>query len=413
MQRFVLLLICAVYLTVMPIMAQDDPPINTQLSPQTLTVWIPASLISDTNSEAYQQLLAHTAQFSADTNITVNYRIKAVGTMGGIMSTIRSGSIVAPGALPNIALIRRSDLLSAQAPTLLQSLENLFSSALLNDLNSALKLGQVPNNDQIELFGLPYFVSVQHTVTNQSSDTNPTVLTFDKVLMGDTLLLPAERDNGLNQIVYLQYLAAGGVPPRNGEITVNPDALQTVLKFYETAVEQGIITPDILDYRSSSAYRTDFMNNTEGLNYGIFTSSEYLSMLQQDSNLHHATIPTASGDSITTLNGWVWIMVTPDPTQQDLSVRYLNWMMQPEFHAELSNELKQLPAQQSALVASLPDSIEPVFIEDLLSNAILPLPESEGGTVPRAMQEALIQVINGDISAEEATLDVVEQFASD
>ena len=412
MRRFILLLLCIFSLSLMPITAQDDEPIDINGSTHILKVWIPASLISDTSSEAYKQLVTHTTQFSTDANVSVEYRIKAVGTMGGIMSTIRSGSIVAPGALPDIALIRYSDLMSAQAPTLLQSLENLFSSTLLNDLDKALKLGQVPNIEGIELFGLPYFVDVQHTVSNKSPEDSPSHLSFDVALQGDSLLLPAARNNGLNQIIYLQYLAAGGVPPRNGEMTINQNALQIVLEFYETALETKLITPDILDFNTSSAYRTEFINTMDGTNYGIFSSSEYLSMLQQESNLYPATIPTASGDSITTLNGWVWVMVTPDPSQQDLSIRYLNWLMQPDFHSQFSSELNQLPAQQSALSASLPNRIDPLFFEELLSNAVLPLPESEGGTVPRAIQEALIRVVNGEASAEEATLDVVQQFSS-
>jgi len=412
MRRFLLLLVM-LYLTLIPINAQGEPPTITDPEQQTLTVWIPAPLISDTTSEAYQQLLSYTLQFAADANVIVDYRIKSVGTTGGIMSTIRSGSIVAPGALPDIALIRYSDLMSAQTSTLLQSLENLFSSTLLNDLNSSLRLGQVPQNEEFTLFGLPYFVNVQHTVYNQPSDESTTRLTFDTVLMGDSFLLPAERNNGLNQIFYLQYIAAGGVPPRNGEMAVNQNALQTVLEFYEAAVKQGLVTPKILDYASSSAYRTEFINNMEGLNYAIFTSSEYLSMLEQDSNLSYAAIPTTTGDSITILNGWVWVMVTPDPAQQDLSVRYLNWITQPQFHAELSSQLNQLPSQQSALIASLPSRIDPLFIEGLLENAILPLPESEGGTMPRAIQEALVSVINGEKSAKDATFDVIEQFATD
>jgi len=401
-------------MALLPVTAQDDPPFDTESSVQTLKVWIPAPLISDTNSEAYKQLLAHTALFSTDPNLSVEYRIKSVGTTGGIMSTIRSGSIVAPGALPDIALIRYSDLISAQATTLLQSLENLFSSTLLNDLNSSLKLGQVPLNETIELFGLPYFVDVQHTVTNQQPTDDSTVhLNFDTVLLGDSLLLPAARNNGLNQIVYLQYLAAGGVPPRNGEMTINQNALQIVLEFYETAINTNLITPSILDYMTPSAYRTEFINTTEGTNYGIFSSSEYLSMLQQESNLYPATIPTNTGDGITILNGWVWVMVTPDPRQQDLSIRFLNWLMQPEFHAKLSNELNQLPAQQSALLDSLPNRVDSAFIEELLSKAILPLPESEGGTVPRAIQEALIRVVNEEATAEEATIQVVQQFETD
>jgi ABC-type glycerol-3-phosphate transport system substrate-binding protein len=104
-------------------------------------------------------------------------------------------------------------------------------------------------------------------------------------------------------------------------------------------------------------------------------------------------------------------MVTPDPAQQDLAVRYLNWMMQPDFHAQLSRTLNWLPAQSSALEASLPNTLDPEWIETLLTNSVLPLPDSEGGTVPRAMQEALIAVINGDLTAQEATAQVVDQFA--
>jgi len=412
MQRFILLLIWMVCFVIVPITAQDETPPAIESTQQTLTVWIPAPLIANTDSDAYQQLLDHTAQFSFDNNVTVEYRIKAIGQMGGIMSTIRSGSVVAPGALPDVTLIRRTDLVTAQATTLLQSLENLFSSALLDDLDNSLKLGQVVRNDTLELFGLPYFIDFQNIVTNEPlEDTRK--LTFDDVLAGDSLSFPAGRSNGLNQTFYLQYLAAGGVSPRNGEMVINTNALQTVLEFYETAVERDVVSPLVLEYNSPSAYRTEFINNMNGVNFAVFSFSEYLSLLQQDSSLYATNIPTDSGNTITTLNGWVWVLVTPNPSQQDLSVRYLNWMMQPEFHADLSRELNQLPAQQSAILDSLPAQVELEFVEDLLNNAILPLPDSEGGTAPRVIQEALAKVLNGESSAEQATLDVVEQFDLD
>lgn len=410
LQRFPLVMICMVFGFVLSVHAQDDPPSNTENQP-TLTVWLPAPLIADTESEAFKQLLSHTTQFSLENDIRVEYRIKAVGQMGGIMSTIRSGSVVAPGALPDVTLIRRVDLISAQTPTVLQSLETLFSSALLNDFDNSLVLGQIVQDESLELYGLPYFLDIQHAVLNQSLDELSTNLTFEDVLnSADSLLIAAGRSNGLNQIFYLQYLAAGGVPPRNGIMMINQNALRTVLEFYETAVEQDLITPTVLDYNSPSAYRTDFMNSRARVDVGIFSSSEYFSMLQQDSSLIVTSIPTANGEPITTLDGWVWVMVTPEPSQQDLAVRYLNWMMQPDFHSALSRELNRLPAQQSAIVDSLPSEVDPLFIDSLLSHAVLPLPESEGGTIPRAMQDALASVINGEASAEEATLTVIEQF---
>jgi len=394
-----------------PVFAQDEPPAETILE---LDVWIPAPLIDDTQDPAYQELIEQTTQFTADNGVLVNYRIKAVGTAGGIMSTIRSGSVVAPGALPDLALIRRSDLTSAQALELFQSLETLFSTALLNDLDSSLELGQVVTPEGLELYGLPYFVDLLVTTYNLEPDEFTGGLTFDDVLNNaDSFYFPAARANGLNQTFYMQYLAAGGVPPRNGEFTVNANALQTVLEFYESAVTSGIVTPDVLTYASPSAYRTDFMNAMDSQNVAVVSTSEFLSMRGQDSSLQLGIIPTSTGQALPTANGWVWVMVTPDPTQQDLSVRFLNWIMQPDFHSSFSNTLNQLPAQQSALEDSLPDNVDPLFVDELLSQAILPLADNEGGTVARAMQDALIPVINGEQTAEEATQQLVEQFATD
>lgn len=413
MHRLAFIMIFMLSLLSFQISAQDEELTPTDIPVLTLDVWIPAPLISDTTSDAYLQLIEHTEEFTANNNINVNYRIKAVGVIGGIMSTIRAGSEIAPGALPDVTLIRRSDLASAQTSTLLQSMETLFSTALLNDLDDALELGQIDTPNGRELFGLPYFVELLvATYTRASADIDETITFNDVLNYGDSFLFPAGRASGLNQTFYLQYLEAGGVPPRNGEFTINANALQTVYEFYETTVDDGIVNPDVLNYNSPSAYRTDFMNSMDDLNFAVVSSSEFLSMRQQDSSIQLGTVPTATGNPLPTVTGWVWVMVTPDPAQQDLAVRYLNWMMEPEFHASLSSTLNQLPAQSSALESSLPGNIDPDFISDLLINAVLPLPDSEGGTVPRAMQEALIAVINGELTALEATEQVVNQFTT-
>jgi hypothetical protein len=414
LMRYFLLFVSLLLVSIaFPIVAQDEPLSADETSSQ-LTVWIPAPLLGDISSDAYQSLIEHTTPFISDNNIAVDYRIKAVGTAGGIMSTIRSGSVVAPGALPDVALIRHTDLILGQTPIYLQSLETLFSSALINDIDNALRLGQVNHADGRQLFGLPYFVDVLVTAYTQADDELDTSLTFEDVLRySDRFMFPAGRANGLNQTVYLQYLAAGGVPARNDDFNINIDALQTVLKFYESSSEQGLFPEDIMTYNSPSAYRTDFINSPDNQQFAVFSSSEFLSLLNQDDTLQIGSLPTVNGEITSTLDGWVWVMVTPDPRQQDLAVRYLNWMMQPDFHAELANQLFQLPAQQSALENSLPNSVDPIFIESLLNNAILPLPDSEGGTVPRAMQEVLGEVIAGDLTAEEATQQLVEQFGMD
>lgn len=411
MRRLAIIIICLSLLTWHSV-AQDEAPTPTESPALILDVWIPAPLIDDTSSDAYQQLIAHTEQFTADNNIVVNYRIKTVGTVGGIIPTIRTGSQVAPSALPDVTLIQRNDLPLAQTESLFQSMETFFSTALINDLDNILELGQVDTENGQELFGLPYFVDLLGTTYHRTPEITSTALTMSDILTtADNFLFPAGRANGLNQIFYLQYLEAGGIAPNNSNTLINANALETVYQFYEDAVSQRIISPDVIGYNASSAYRADFMKATDTLDFAIVSSSEYLFMHEQDTTLQFGTIPTSSGRARSSISGWVWVMVTPDPAQQDLAVRYLNWMMQPEFHADLSRTINWLPAQSSALEASLPNALDAEWIETLLANSVLPLPDSEGGTVPRAMQEALIAVINGDLTAQEATAQVVDQFA--
>ena len=109
MMRFVLTFIC-LCLSAMPLAAQDVPLQDEAAAPRPLKVWIPAPLIADESSAAFQSLREHTLVFSERSGLAVDYRIKDVGVVGGIMSTIRSGSEVAPGALPDITMIRRRDL---------------------------------------------------------------------------------------------------------------------------------------------------------------------------------------------------------------------------------------------------------------------------------------------------------------
>ena len=187
-----------------------------------LQVWLPAPLISDESGEAFQLLSEHTAAFSLNNDVAIEYRIKDVGKVGGILSTIRAGKDVAPAALPDVALIRRRDFTPAQARQYLQSMETLFSSSLINDLDDGLEFGQIALEAGIALYGLPYLYDVLLAVHSQPLQTAGARLTFADVSANETaFLFPAARTNGLNQTLYLQYLSAGGASPGDGAMTIN------------------------------------------------------------------------------------------------------------------------------------------------------------------------------------------------
>ena len=412
MRRLSLILIIVLTLMSVTVSAQGDSTSAADAAPPSLKVWLPAPLISDESGEAFQLLSEHTADFSENNDLAVEYRIKDVGKVGGILSTIRAGKEVAPGALPDITLIRRRDFTSTLAIKYLHSMETLFSSSLINDLDFGLEFGQIQLDNGFALYGLPYLFDVLLSVYTQPLEADLNRLSFADVLSNDsTFLFPAARTNGLNQTFYLQYLSAGGLTADEGAMSVDEAALLNVLQFYEDLVQRGLVTPDVLTYQSPAAYLTDFISHADRSQLAIFTASEYLAMIdQQLPSLGAANIPTSTGGGVSTRSGWLWVIVTPDTSRQNLSARYLEWMMEPDFHAGFARALYHIPTQPALLDDSLPAAVDRQFFDDLMRNSLLPLAENEGGTAPRLMQEALIQVLHGDATAAGATRQALSQF---
>ena len=393
--------------------AQDDPIEPTSSAASQLKVWLPAPLISDESGAAYQLLSEHTAAFAASNNIEAIYRIKDVGKVGGIVASIRAAKEVAPEALPDVALIRRQDFGQGLAIEYLQSLETLFSSSLLNDLDDGVEFGQIPLDSGPALYGLPYFFDLLLSVYTRAPGPAPGPIRFDDMLADEVaFLFPAARANGLNPTFFLQYLAAGSMTPDGGVMSVNEDALRTVLEFYEALARRGLISADVLTYQSPAAYAADFANTLDRPQLAIFNASDYLAMIdRQTINVSAAKIPTADGNGSSILNGWLWVIATPDRSRQALVARFLEWMMEPAFHADFARTLYHLPSQPAVLDQSLPAAADSLFFNELLSSAALPLPEGEGGTAARLMQEALAQVLHGDVTAAEATRQALAQLA--
>ena len=236
---------------------------------------------------------------------------------------------------------------------------------------------------------------------------------FEDLLAGGAdFSFPAARANGLSQTFYLQYLSAGGLADSGGIMTVNVDALQTVLQFYQDLAQAGLVSPDVLSYQTPDAYVAEFINRGQEPRAAVFALSNYLALLDGgNAGFQAAGIPTASGDSSTIRDGWLWVIVTPDSSRKALTARFLEWMMEPAFHAEFAASLFHLPAQPAILEASLPAAVDSQFIRDLLAKATRPLPEGEGGTAPRLIQEALTDVLQGDSNAADAAKRVVSQNA--
>ena len=104
----------------------------------------------------------------------------------------------------------------------------------------------------------------------------------------------------------------------------------------------------------------------------------------------------------------MWVLIAQSPEQQQLAVEYILWMLDPIRQADIAEAVHMLPSRRSALPTVLGE-MDNIPYTTLLDNALLPITESEGGTLARTMQDALSSVLTLEQSAAQATEFVLSQ----
>lgn len=390
-----------------PPVATSAPALTAEPSlpgPLSLKIWWPEPLAPINNQDAADLLSEQISAFqTANPDITVEFRLKRAQDVGGIMSTLRTASLVAPGALPDLTLMRRSDLLTAVQSGLIMPMDERASAAVLNNLHPMVgALGQVSDR----VYGLAYSIEVQH-IAYQTG-----LYTLDRWSFANVLeqqahfVFPAGRANSLSDVFLAQYRSATATPDGEG-LAVDADQLQRVFQFYEDAVDAGVIDPIVLEYIMLDDYQAGLVDGT--IPAGVVTSTLFLQMVEAGATLDFASIPTESGQPTTVIDGWMWVLTSADSEQQALALRFLNWMLEVDRQGSYNRAIHMLPSQRAAL-RQWEDPTYATFLDMLLNNATLPLTESTSSVSSRVIQSALASVISGQRSASEAAQDVIAQL---
>lgn len=370
----------------------------------TLRVWWPDSLEPAGNQTAALTLADYMETFQATVpELAVEIRLKKAQDIGGIIQTLRTASTVAPNALPDITLLRRSDFLAAVDAGYIRPIQGLVTSAILGDLYpAALDLGRVDGM----LYGLSYALDVEH-IAYRPVVLNGNFATFEGVLQDQQkFVFPAGVTQGLSDVLLLQYLSAGGTLNELVQGRPNGEALETVLTFYQQAVETGVIDRSVLDYARSDDYLFQLAQGK--FDAGVISSTQYLSLLTSGQSLEAAPIPLAGGQPSTVVNGWMWVVITKDRDQQLLALRFAEWMMDTERLAAYTRMVNMLPSRRASM-RSWDGGNFTELANSLLANAHLPVAEGDSGTL-RSMENALAAVISGQRTPEDAVQDVLEQL---
>jgi ABC-type glycerol-3-phosphate transport system substrate-binding protein len=118
-----------------------------------------------------------------------------------------------------------------------------------------------------------------------------------------------------------------------------------------------------------------------------------------------------SGEPSTLVDGWMWVMTAKNPERQGAALQFLTWMFDANRHGAYTRAVNMLPSTRTALRGWGSPRAYTEFAGTLLSNGILPLLDNQDSTAARELQNALIVVLSGERTAEEATQDVIDQLA--
>lgn len=383
------------------------PAVTVTPAPVTLAVWWPEPLAPLDNGDAADQLSEQISGFQAaqSGSVLVDLRLKREGDLGGIMATLHAASPVAPGALPDLTLMQRSDMLAAARDELIFPLEGLASSALLGDLfEPALRLGQVDGT----LYGIPYMLIVDHMAYHGAADSAALSWRFDDVLArGLPYVFPGGAEAGINRTLFSQYLDAGGGLDAAGLLETDADALLTVFSYYEAAAAAGILSPAVLAHTRPFDYRAELVSGA--LDAGVVSSTLYLTLLDEGADLRFGPLPTESGAGASALGGWMWVLTTSSADRQALAARFLNWMMAASRQGRYAQAVRMLPSQRAAL-QQWPAAPYTAFAREQLAQAVPYLADNTGSATARALQSAMAEVIAGQrdaAAAVESVLDLV------
>jgi ABC-type glycerol-3-phosphate transport system substrate-binding protein len=370
----------------------------------TLSVWLPEPVAPTTNQAARLVLASQVDNFHASSaGVIVNTRLKKDSGTGSLMATLLSAGEVAPGALPDLTLIRRENLRTVVQAGLAQPLDGRLSAVVMDEFYpAASQLGQINGR----LYGLAYALEIEH-VAYQPPVTD--FAHFDSLLSsGRPLVIPAGQVNGISDVFLLQYLEAGGSVIGNRLGALNVDALRTVLSFYEQAVATGVIDPGVLNYPTPQDYQAGLLDDR--ISAAVVTSSLYLDLLTSGKRYQTAPIPTSSETPSTLVEGWLWIITAKDPDRQDAAQRFLEWIFDAGRQGAYTRAIAMLPSTRTAM-RSWGTTSYSEFAGDLLANAVLPLDNAENDATARVLQNALVAVISGESTADEAIQDVLDQLS--
>ena len=377
--------------------AGDLPP-----QPQTdlrLIVWTTPDIAPSSDVPGGELLAAQLAEFdSINLGLTLDVAVKATSGTASSLNYLRAGHEVAPSILPDLLILPARLLPVAVREGLLYPLAAEVSGGPLTEemiadlVPAAAQLGRLGTADG-PLYGYPFAIdSLTHLVFNATRVQGAPPATWEALLNGeDSLVLAGDGEDGTRLVLQL-YLAAGGrLATDTGQPLLELAPLQQALTLLEQGRRAGVIVLESTRLQSTTAVWQSYLSGSASLAL-LNANFEIDQRLQGDSSAY-APVPGPENALAPLVDGWVWVVATPDPVRQQRAMELIAWLTAAENLGPWSLESRMVPARRSALAAWGPGDDYYRFLAAELDRAA-PFPIATSSAVLDALAIAAIDVLS-------------------
>jgi ABC-type glycerol-3-phosphate transport system substrate-binding protein len=373
-----------------------------------LTIWT-TETFSPTQAITSSQILAEqVAAFEKNhPDVQVEFGLKKAHGKGGILDFLLTTDTVVPALLPDLAFIDVDELETAVQAGVVQPLDTLIPPDLVDDLYPfARQAGTFDGR----LYGLQFQADLDHLVYNTGRLAVPPRSWPGVLSNPGAYLFPAGGAAGLvNDDFLVQYLA---VRPWTSEEDPNEpfldkDSLAAVLQYYKDGVSRGVFPRAIVDYHSTDDSFGDYVLGKASLAH--VSAHRYLAERNKLTNSAMAPIPAINGAGSPIGRGWALALVTSDPARQSLAVELMTRLMSPQINAAWNKAADYLPTRQAALANWDEEDSYTRFVMQQLQTAQARPRMPNYSRIAAALQEAVLAVITGDTTPEEAAAQAIEK----
>jgi ABC-type glycerol-3-phosphate transport system substrate-binding protein len=348
-------------------------------------VWVSPPFDPAADTSAAKLLRARLAAFEAEnTGFKVSVRVKAATGPGGMIDSLSAATAAAPGALPALVALPRTDLETAALKGLIFSLDGLTRVVDNADWYPyARQLALI----QGSAFGLPFAGDGMLLLYRPTRLTTPPADWAGIIKASLPLAFPAADSQSLTTL--LLYLSAGGqIKDNQGRPILQAEPLGRVLKQYSAGQQTGVFPTWLAQYQTDGqawqAYRE------QRTHLVITWSSRYLADLPADTVA--VPIPTLGNQPFTLATGWLWAVSEPQPDRRAAAARLAEYLVTSDFLSQWASAAGYMPTRPSALSSWSNQGLRALLSPVALAAQVRPSDDVLLGLGP-VLQEATLQVI--------------------